>query len=74
MKQTNCSVHKIIVTQTFSIEEMEWLLRHAEEYEICESCKYFFSSAIRERIARDCDSLPDRETRPARTNLPGKDK
>jgi len=49
----NCSIHKIIKTQTFSIEEMEFLVHHAKEYEVCESCVITMATAITERIERD---------------------
>ncbi len=73
----NCTIHKIIKTQTFSIDEMEFLVHHAKEYEVCESCVATMATAIRERTKRDSiirfsDSMQTGQTRQARTNLPRK--
>jgi hypothetical protein len=69
-----CPIHSLILRQTFSFEEIEFLVCHENEYNICESCRLILRTAIRERIARDCYPLPDRKTGPAPTNLPGKTK
>lgn len=69
----NCAIHTLILSQTFSIAECEFLLRHAEKFFICESCKAAMQKKIDAAITesagdfRNCNSLPDGQTGPHQT-------
>jgi hypothetical protein len=41
-----CPVHRIIDTQTFSVAEMEFMVRRAEDYKICSECVTLFNNRI----------------------------
>lgn len=41
-----CPVHELIHSQSFSIEEAEFLVRHANDFHVCDSCKFHFEKFI----------------------------
>lgn len=45
----NCSTHRIIMKQTFSLAEMEFFVAHAGEFRICKDCTKIFERRIVEK-------------------------
>src|SRR5271167_370373 len=55
-----CPVHIIIDTQTFSVCEMEFLVRNAEEYKVCKRCVYLFENRIKANVGESLRSRVNR--------------
>jgi hypothetical protein len=47
-----CPTHNL-TGQTFSIMEMEQLVRNFELYGICKNCKHWFETQLQERVRND---------------------
>jgi len=47
-----CTIHTLILTQTFSNEELLFLLVHANEFKICADCRYLMGKKLGENQKR----------------------